>query len=132
MNSMTSLAFPKSHSRARCGPWAFIYVARQLLREKTPSLSFCQAFSLGNAKEKAEGSRASGSGSGVGGGVGSLISKFTGCPHLFADLARRGMDTRKERCLHTNEYVDLAGRIHERQSQTAPSGNTVDLDVITP
>ena len=65
---------------------AFIYVARQLLKVKPASLSFCQAFSLGNAKEKAEVSRASGSGSGVGRGVESLISKFTGCPHLFADL----------------------------------------------
>jgi len=118
---MKSAIGPKSHSNRA----AFIYVACQWLKVKTPSLSFCQAFSLGNAKEKAEGSRASGWGSGVGGGIGSLISKFTGCPHLFADLARRGMDTRRERCLHANEYVDPAGRIHERRSQTAPSGKTV-------
>src|SRR6516164_7454077 len=103
---------------------AFIYVARQLLKGKTPSLSFCQAFSLGNAKEKAEGSRATGSNAAVHSGVRRLISKFTGCPHLFADLARRGVDTRRERCLHTNEYFNLEGRIHEPRSQTAPSGNT--------
>jgi prepilin-type N-terminal cleavage/methylation domain-containing protein/prepilin-type processing-associated H-X9-DG protein len=42
------------------------------------------------------------------------------------------METRKERCLHPNEYVDQVGRIHERRSQTAPSGNTVNLDIITP
>src|SRR6516162_8200389 len=110
----------------------FIYVARQLLKGKTPSLSFCQAFSLGNAKEKAEGSRATGSNAAVHSGVRRLISKFTGCPHLFADLARRGVDTQRERCLHTNEYFNLEGRIHEPRSQTAPSGNTVNLDVITP
>src|SRR5437016_2996172 len=90
---------------------AFIYFARQLLKVKPASLSFCQAFSLGNAKEKAEGSRASGSGSGVGGGVESLISKFTGCPHLFADLARRGMDPRKERCQLSRQRVSVPSKL---------------------
>src|SRR5436189_3977306 len=83
---------------------AFIYVARQLLKVKPASLSFCQAFSLGNAKEKAEGSRASGSGSGVGRGVESLISKFTGCPHLFADLTHSYSKNRTIRS-HCNSNI---------------------------
>ncbi len=107
---------------------AFIYVARQ--GEKNPpttSLSFCQAFSLGNAKEKAGGGARS-----LAAGVRSLFSKYTGCPHLFADWARRRVDTRRERCLHVNEHVNFLGWVHERRSQTAPSGNTMDSDVITP
>ncbi|HLX72059.1 MAG TPA: hypothetical protein VKV04_20780, partial [Verrucomicrobiae bacterium] len=62
---MTSDAKQKTEdpSRPEAGRTAFIYVARQWLKVKSPSLSFCQAFSLGNAKEKAEGSRASGCGS---------------------------------------------------------------------
>ncbi len=95
---------------------AFIYVACQEGKlSPATSLSFCQAFSLGDAKEKAGGARA------LAGLVKSLISKFTGCPHLFADWARRRVDTRRERCLHTNEHVNFLGQVHERRSQTAPS-----------
>ncbi len=93
----------------------------------TTSLSFCQAFSLGDAKEKAAGGARS-----LAAKVRSLFSKFTGCPHLFANPARRRVDTRRERCLHANEHSNFLGQVPKSSSQTAPSGNTVDLDVVTP
>src|SRR5204862_6555024 len=97
---------------------AFIYVARQVEKGIFPSLSFCQAFSLGNAKEKAAG------GPQVRGGAlvavaqqcsagRSWITKFTGCPHLFADLARPRVDTRMECCLHANEHSHDERWFHE-------------------
>jgi prepilin-type N-terminal cleavage/methylation domain-containing protein len=96
---------------------AFIYVARQVA---SAFFSFLKSHCApGGAREAC-------------GNLWSWFLKFTGCPHLFAESSRPRVDTRRECCLHANEHSNSRSRVHKGSSQTTPSGNTVNSNVVTP